>query len=390
MSERFLPLSVPYLSGNERTYVDDCLESGWLSGAGAYVGRFEEAVCQVAGARHAVACASGTAALHIALLLAGVGPGDAVVVPTVTFIATANAVRYCGADPVLIGCDDRLGMDPALLGQYLSDNCCSDGAIVDAASGRAVKAIMPVHVFGDPCDLEPILALGERYGLPVIEDATESLGSRYSAGTLAGRATGALGFAGAFSFNGNKIITTGGGGMFVTNDEALAARARYLCYQAKDDPLRYIHGAVGYNYALSNVSAAIGLGQMERLEAYIETKRANRQRYAMGLRDVPGLRFLEAPDGTEPNCWFYSVLVEPGEFGMDREELMAKLSEAQIQTRPLWLPIHLQPPYASCTVVGPERAVWYWERLLNLPCTADLTAGDVDRVIETIRSLHRS
>lgn len=388
---RFLPLSVPYLSGNERKYADDCLDTGWLSGAGAYVGRFEAAVCEFTGARYAVACASGTAALHVALLIAGVGAGDAVIVPTATFIASANAVRYCGADPVLMGCDEHLGLDPDLLEQYLASSWRADaGAVVDAASGRTVKAIMPVHVFGDPCDMERILALGEKYGVPVIEDATESLGSRYTTGALAGRATGPLGFAGAFSFNGNKIITTGGGGMLVTDDEAVADRARYLCYQAKDDALRYIHGAVGFNYAMSNVAAAIGLGQMERLPDYIETKRANRARYAVGLADVPGLGFIEAPEGTDPNCWFYSLLVEPAEFGIDREELMGRLSEMSIQTRPLWLPVHMQAPYSGCTVVGPERAVWYWERILNLPCSTDLTTDEVDRVVEAVRSMYRS
>jgi perosamine synthetase len=388
---RFLPLSVPVVTGNERAYVDDCLETGWLSGAGAYVGKFEAAVCELTGARYAVACSSGTAALHVALLIAGVGSDDAVIVPTATFIASANAVRYCGADPVLMGCDDRLGLDPVLLEAYLAANRDpATGAVIDAASGRPVKAIMPVHVFGDPCDMERILALGEEYSIPVIEDATESLGTRFTEGPLAGRATGPLGFAGALSFNGNKIITTGGGGMLVTDDEAVATRARYLCFQAKDDALRYVHGAVGFNYAMSNVAAAIGLGQIEQLAAKIDAKRANRARYAAGFAGAPGLRFLEAPTGTDPNCWFYTLLVEPEEFGMDREELMERLSKAGIQTRPLWLPVHMQMPYAGCTVVGPERAVWYWERILNLPCSSDLTTEDVDRVVDTVRSSYRS
>lgn len=388
---RFLPLSVPVVTGNERVYVDECLETGWLSGAGAYVGKFEAAVCELTGAKYAVACASGTAALHVTLLVAGVGAGDAVIVPTATFIASANAVRYCGADPVLMGCDDRLGLDPALLEEYLAANHDpATGTVIDAASGRTVKAIMPVHIFGDPCDMERILALGERYRIPVIEDATESLGTRFTEGALAGRATGPLGFAGTFSFNGNKIITTGAGGMIVTDDEAVADRARYLCYQAKDDALRYIHGAVGFNYAMSNVAAAIGLGQIEQLRQKIEAKRANRAHYAAGFAGAPGLRFMEAPAGTDPNCWFYTLLVEADEFGMDREELMRRLAEVGIQTRPLWMPVHLQAPYAGCTVVGPERAVWYWERILNLPCTSDLSADDVDRVVQAVRSLYRS
>jgi perosamine synthetase len=386
----FIPLSAPFVDGNEGVYVRDCLDSGWLSAAGEYVARFETAVASIAGARHAVACSSGTAALHVALVVAGVGPADAVVVPTVTFIASANAVRYCGAEPVLIGCDDRLGLDPDLLAEYL-ERSWDPGSrrVVDRPTGRIVKAVMPVHVFGDPCDMERLLAIADRYGLVVIEDATESLGSTYTTGPLAGRATGPLGFAGAFSFNGNKIITTGGGGMLVTDDEDVARRARYLCYQAKDDPVRYVHGAVGFNYTISNVACAIGLAQMEQLPSFISAKRANRARYAAGLDGVPGLTFIGPPDGTAPNCWFYSVLVEPAEYGMDREGLMTRMAEMGIQTRPLWLPIHMQAPYAGCTVVGPDRAVWYWERVLNLPCSSSLRADDVDRVVGAIRSLAR-
>jgi len=238
--------------------------------------------------------------------------------------------------------------------------------------------------------MERIVEVAERFGLPIIEDATESLGSRYTEGPLAGRATGTIGLMGAFSFNGNKIITTGGGGMLVTDDESLATRARYLFNQAKDDSLRYVHESVGFNYPLTNVAAAIGLGQIEQLPDYIATKRANRARYVDGLAGVSGLRVMEAPQGTDSNCWFYALLVEPDEFGMDREELMGRLSEARIQSRPLWLPIHMQTPYASCTVVAPEHAVWYWNRILNLPCSSNLTASDVDRVVETVRSLSRS
>ncbi len=386
----FLPLSVPNVGGNEGRYVEDCLSSGWLSAAGEYVGRFEAAVCELTGARHAVACASGTAALHVALLTAGVGPGDSVIVPTVTFIASANAVRYCGAEPVLIGCDDRLGLDPDALEDYLERAWdASSRRVVDTATGRLVKAMMPVHVFGDPCDMERLLAIARRHELAVVEDATESIGSTYTVGSLAGRATGTLGLSGALSFNGNKIITTGGGGMLVTDDDDVAWRARYLFHQAKDDPVRYVHGAVGFNYAMSNVTAAIGVAQMEQLQGFIETKRRNRARYSEGLAGVPGLTFVGPPGGTDPNCWFYSVLVEPAEFGMDRESLMTRLAEAGIQTRPLWLPIHMQPPYAGCTVVGPERAVWYWERVLNLPCSSSLRPDDVDRVVGAIRSLAR-
>jgi len=384
----YLPLSVPNIGGNEGRYALECLSTGWVSGAGEYVARFESAVRELTGTRHAVACSSGTAALHVALLALGVGPGDAVIVPTVTFIASANAVRYCGAEPVLVGCDRHLGLDPDLLEAYLQRIWSSSGdQLIDDETGLKVKAIMPVHVFGDPCALERLLEIAERFGLPIVEDATESLGSYYTEGALAGRFTGTIGRVGTLSFNANKIITTGGGGMLVTDDDVIAQQARYLFHQAKDDAKRYIHGAVGFNYALGNVAAAIGVGQMERLARYIETKRRNRARYAEGLAGIPGLTFMNPPEGTHPNGWFYSLIVEPAEFGMDREEMMTRLDSDGIQTRPLWLPIHMQRPYAGCRVVGPERAVWYWERILNLPCSSNLSTDDVDRVIGSIRLL---
>ncbi|HET6351102.1 MAG TPA: LegC family aminotransferase [Coriobacteriia bacterium] len=387
-AHEFLPLSVPVVRGNEWAYTEDCLNTGWLSGAGAYVTRFEDAVRALTGARFAVATTTGTAALHVALSIAGVGAGDAVIVPTATFIASANAVHYTGAQPILVGCDEHLGLDADALEAYL-DSIDTGGELVDDVTGLRVKAIMPVHIFGDPCDMVRVLEIAERFGLAVIEDATESLGSYYTQGPLAGRYTGTLGMAGAFSFNGNKLITTGGGGMIVTDDEEFAKRARYLVGQAKDDPVRYVHGTVGFNYALTNVSAAIGVAQMEQIESFIETKRRNRARYTEGLADVPGITVMQAPEGTFSNSWFFTLLVDADEFGMDREALMQALSEAKIQSRPLWLPVHMNAPYAGCRVVSPERAVWFWERILNVPCSSDLTEADVDRVVSTIRSLAR-
>ncbi len=383
---RSIPLSVPVLAGNEQEYVRQCIDSGWVSSAGAFITRFEDAVCELTGAAHAVACSSGTAALHVSLDMLGVRPGDAVIIPTVTFIATANAVRYCGAEPVLLGCDEYLNLDVAALEAYLGAHLDPATGVVADPAGRTVRAIVPVHVYGTPCDMAAIAKIGARFGVPVVEDATESLGSTYASGPLAGRHTGTIGTLGAFSFNGNKIITTGGGGMIVTDDDGLAERARYLTTQAKDDPLRYVHGAVGYNYRLTNVPAAIGVAQMEQLAGFIERKRENWTRYVEGLRDVRGLSFVDAPEWSAPNRWFYGLVVEPAGYGLDREQLMARLADAGVQSRPLWLPIHLQEPYRDCEVVGVERAVWYWERVLSLPCSSDLSPDDVDYVIETIRA----
>ncbi len=386
-----IPLSVPVIAGNEREYVLECLDSGWISAAGAYVTRLETDICEFTGAAHGVACTSGTAALHLALELAGVGAGDLVLVPTITFIASANAVRYCGAEPVLFDCDDHLNIDVRQLAEYL-EGCQTDdsGATIDPLTGRRVAAIMPVHVYGVPCDMEAIMELSERHGVPVVEDATESLGSVITAGRFAGRHAGTVGLLSALSFNGNKIMTTGGGGMILTGVGELAERARYLSTTAKDDSLRYVHGEVGYNYRLSNVLAAVGVAQLEQLPGFLEVKKRNWTRYREGLAGVPGLVLQDAPEGTDPNRWFYALEVDAEVFGMDREALMLRLIEAGIECRPLWLPIHMQPPYRECRVVGAERAVWYWERVLSLPCSSDLDVEDVDRVVAAIRALARS
>lgn len=390
-SRRAIPLSVPVLAGNEWAYVKDALDSGWVSASGKYVTQLEEAVRELTGAAYAVACTSGTAALHVALEMAGVGAGDAVLVPTITFIASANAVRYCGAEPILLDCDEYLNVDVEALDAYMA-RCWDDasGQLRDSATGRRIQALMPVHVYGNLCDMERIMEISDRYHLAVIEDATESLGSTYTSGRFSGRHAGTIGTTGALSFNGNKIITTGGGGMILTDDSALAERARYLTTQAKDDAVRFVHGAVGYNYRLSNVLAAIGVAQLEELPGFIKVKRDNWRRYREGLADIPGLTWGDAPPGTDSNRWFYSLVVEPTVFGMDRAELMQRLAQAGIETRPLWLPIHMQPPYSECQIVGAERAVWYWERVLSLPCSSDLSAEDVDYVTGTIRALSRS
>lgn len=391
MSERRIPLSVPVLAGHEWDYVKDCLDTAWVSSAGSYVTRFEDAVCELTGAAHAVAVVNGTAGLHMALLVAGVRPGDRVIVPTVTFIATANAVRHAGAEPVFVDCDDYLNIDVAAVQSYLEEACerGPDGALVERAGGRAVRAVIPVHVYGRPADVASLLPLAEEYGLAVIEDATEALGGRWMQGALAGRAVGSAGQAGVFSFNGNKIVTCGGGGMYVTSDAAAAARVRHLTTQAKTDPVRFVHDEAAWNYRLTNVAAAIGLAQMEQLAGFIAARRANRRLYAELLADVPGVSLVADPEGTEPNCWFFPALVEPAELGGDREGLMAALGEVGIETRPLWGLLHEQRPFRECTAWRIERAQWFWERVLNLPCSSDLTRADVERVVTAIRRARR-
>lgn len=387
---RFIPLSEPVLGGNEWKYVKECLDTGWVSTAGPFVDRFEGAMRERTGTPHAVACQSGSAALHVALLVLGVGPGDEVIVPTITFIASVNAVAYTGASPVFMDCDDFMDIDPAKVAGFLESECERTGrGVVDRATERVVKAIMPVHVFGNPCEMAPLLEVAKAWGLPIVEDAAESIGSTWTAGPLAGRHTGSLGTFGAFSFNGNKIVTSGGGGMLVSPDAALAEHARHLTTQAKADTVRYVHDEVGYNYRLTNVQAAIGLAQLELLDRYIDVKRANHAAYVDALQGVPGVSVLGVRDGTSPNYWFCSVLVEPHEAGADREAVMAALHQAGVQSRPVWELNHRQAPYRDARAWGIERAHWFWERVLNVPCSTNLTRDDVERVARVVRDVCR-
>ena len=386
---REIPLSVPVVTGNEREYVVECLDTAWLSTAGSYITRFEDAICELTRAKHAVACQSGTAAIHVTLQVAGVGYDDEVIVPALTFIATVNPVAYLGAHPVFVDCDEYMNMDATAVAAFLENGCerAADGRVINRATGRRVAAIVPVHVFGNPCDIEPLAALAQTWSLPLVEDAAESLGASWTEGKFAGRHTGTVGLAGCLSFNGNKIITTGGGGMVITDDDEFAGRVRHLTTQAKSDPVRFIHDEVGYNYRMTNVQAAIGVAQLETLAERIESKHHNRDLYAALLADVPGIAIVGSPVGTASNYWFYSALVEPQEFGIDREALMVGLSARGIQTRPVWQLNHLQKPYRHEHACDTPKAQWFWERVLNLPCTHTLSADDIEFVCDAIREL---
>jgi len=281
-----IPLCVPEMRDNEWTYVKECLDTNWVSSVGRFVDRFEDLMADYTGAKHAVATASRTAALHIALLVAGVAPEDEVLVSSLTFIAPANAIRYVGAWPVFVDSEPEYWqMDPERVVDFLDNGCVwRDGALYNKATERRVTAILPVHIVGHPCDMESILEVARKYGLKVVEDATESLGATYD-----GEMAGQIGDIGCFSFNGNKLITTGGGGMIVTDNEEWARRAKYLTTQAKDDPVEYIHSEIGYNYRLTNIQAALGCAQMEHLDSYVETKQRTAVAYAEAIDGFSGM-----------------------------------------------------------------------------------------------------
>lgn len=370
-----IPLAVPHLGGNESRYVRDCLDQGVVSSVGGYVGRFEREFADAVGAAHAVACASGTAALHLALRLAGAGPGALVATSTLTFVASANAIAYTGADVLLVD------SEPAtwnLDGERLHDE-----VVRRAERGRRVPDVVePVHLLGHPADLEPLLALRDRFGVRVVEDAAEALGARWADGPLDGCGAGTVGDLGCYSFNGNKVMTTGGGGMLVTADARLADRARHLSTQARLPGPGYRHDAVGYNYRLTNLAAALGVAQLEQLPDFLARKAAIARRYARGLVDLPVALPPEAPWAV-PSWWLYTVLIDPAR--ATPAAVAADLAAAGVQSRPLWVPLHRQRPYRGAERIGGAIADRIARRGLSLPCSVQLEATQQERVIAALR-----
>lgn len=381
-----IPLSVPNFEGNEEKYVLDAVGQGWVSTGGAYVDRLEEKIAQYANVPKSVACQSGTAALHMSLIECGVGYGDAVIVPTLTFIAAVNPVKYVGAYPIFMDCDDSLCMDPDKLEAFCSQECLfEDGRLVHESTGRQVKAIVVVHVFGNLADMESIMQVAEKFGLKVIEDATEAIGTVCEYGRYKGKMAGSIGELGAYSFNGNKIITTGGGGMIIGNNEKTMEHLKYMSTQSKDDSHFYIHNEVGFNYRMTNVQAAIGVAQMEELEEFIKRKNNNYMYYKELLDGDERFHLMEFRQGTRPNKWFYSLEIK--EIKRDVRDIILELQDAGIQTRPIWGLIHEQKPYLLDCAYDMERAVYYSKRIINLPCSTNLTEGDIEKVVETLKGI---
>jgi perosamine synthetase len=383
-TDEIVPLIEPEIRGNEWKYVKECLDTNWVSSVGSYVDRFEKNIAEQAGAQFAIATVNGTAALHIALILADVQADDEVLVSSLTFIAPANAVRYVGAWPVFIDAEPIYWqMSPERVIEFLDHGCRWDGkALWNLQTGRRVKAILPVHILGHPVDLDPILEVAAKYSLPVVEDATEGLGARYR-----GKNVGGVGHVGCFSFNGNKIITTGGGGMIVTNNAEWAERARYLTTQAKDDPIEYVHNDIGYNYRLTNVLAAIGCAQVEQLDSYVKAKRRIAKRYQESLSSLPGTQIPGEADWAFSTYWMYTILVDQEKSGLDSRKLLAELAARRIQTRPLWQPLHRSAAHDSSGSPPCPTSDALYRHAISLPCSVGLTEPVQDYVIETIINL---
>jgi len=377
----FIPLSVPQLRGNEWKYVKECLDTNWVSSAGPFVNRFEETLARYVGAAHAIATSSGTAALHIALLAAGVRPDDEVLVPALTFIAPANAVRYAGAYPVLVDVEPTYWqMNAELVADFLRRECRrTDGQTFNRTSGRRVSALLPVHILGHPVDMEPIIQLAREFGLAIIEDATESLGAEYKSTKV-----GCLGDIACFSFNGNKIITTGGGGMIVTDNPEWAEKARYLSTQAKDDPIEYVHKEIGYNYRMTNIQAALGCAQMEQIDDFIRAKRSIAETYARGFEKLNGVEVMREAPWAASIFWMFTVLVREAEYGEDSRGLMRRLRKERIQSRPLWQPLHRSPAHQKAQSLLTGCADIINQRALSLPCSVGVSQADLNNVIEIV------
>jgi perosamine synthetase len=382
-----IPLCVPHIAGNEAKYIQDCIDTGWVSSVGSYVDRFEQMIAERMGVKYAVATVNGTAALHVALTAGGVEPDDEVLVSTLTFIASANAIRYANAWPVFIDAEPRhWQMDPNLVQDFLANRCeWKDGSLRNRLTGRRVRAIEPVHILGHAVDMTPILELACKYELLVVEDAAEALGTRYK-----NQLAGGLGSLGCTSFNGNKLITTGGGGMVVTNDQVLAQKVRYLTTQAKDDPVEYIHGTVGYNYRLPNLLAAFGCAQAERLDDYIQAKRTAAAQYHQELSSIPGVIPFEASPDVFCTWWLYTVAIDPGTFGLTSRELRAELHRSGIQTRPLWQAMHASPAHQPAQSVLTGVADNLVANCLSLPCSVGITREQISRVCHTIHQLQQT
>lgn len=364
-----IPLHEPIFAGNEWAYVKECLDTGWVSSVGKYVDEFERKLAEFTGVKRAVAVVNGTAALHVCLLLAGVQPGDEVLMPTLTFIATANAVAYCHAMPHFVDSEEvSLGVDAHKLDAYLGEiSEQRNGESFNKHTGRRIRALVPMHVFGHPVDLDAMVDVCQKYNIVLIEDAAESLGSSYK-----GVHTGNTGLVSALSFNGNKVVTTGGGGAILTNDEELGRRAKHLTTTAKV-PHRwaFVHDETGFNYRLPNINAALGCAQVEQLPGFLEAKRQLAQRYAQAFAGVEGLRFLTEPSYGHSNYWLNAVLLDE-EHAAQRDTLLTATNDAGLMTRPAWTLMHKLPMYAQCAAMDLSVAESIERRLVNIPSSANL------------------
>jgi len=374
--QEFIPLCIPHMGGNEREYLNHCIDTNFVSSVGPFVERFEKEFAEYVGVDRAVACVNGTSALHIALILAGVGPGDEVLVPSFSFIATVNPVRYLGALPVFVDAEaESWNMDPMLVVRELEDRKNNNRPMP--------KAVVVAHLLGHPANIASIAATCAEYDIPLVEDAAESLGATWRDGTH----PGTVGDFGIYSFNGNKVMTTGGGGMLVCKSPGDAQRAKHLTTQARLPGVEYDHDAVGFNYRLTNLAAALGVAQLEQLPWFVEKKQEIAAAYTAAFKDIPGVTTPPDRPWALSSFWLYSVLIDPAKAGTNRRAMLEALGDVRIQTRPLWKPIHRMTMYEDCQYIGGSVADDLFARGLSLPCSVGLTKTQQQRVIEAFRRI---
>lgn len=367
-------LSSPHMGGTEQTYVNEAFATNWIAPLGPHVNGFEQDLATYTGSKHAAALSSGTAALHLALIMLGVETGDEVICQTMTFSASANPILYLKAIPVFVGSErDTWNMCPVMLRVAIEDRL---------RLGKKPKAIIPVHLYGMPAKMEEIMAVANEFDIPVIEDAAEALGS-----SIKGKAMGTFGLMGVLSFNGNKIITTSGGGALISDVERLITKSRFLATQARDDAPHYQHSELGYNYRMSNVCAAIGRGQMDVLPSRIDSRRANFDFYKNALAAYKGFSFLEEPEGFISNRWLSTVLIDEELLGVNRQQIASALADVNIESRPLWKPMHLQPIFEKYPFYGAGVAAKLFDKGLCLPSGSNLTKVELNRVVAAITNL---
>ena len=379
-----IPLSIPNINGNEWQYVKDCLDTGWISSAGAYVNKFEEAIQNYTGVKYAIACMNGTAGLQVSLNLVGVSSDEIVIAPNLTFVASLNAISYSGAEIALIDvCEDSWQMDIDLLQNWLANNTSTkvvNGKTVtsDKISGKKIGAIMPVYVLGGFVDVDKLVEISSTYGIPLIEDSTEALGSFKN-----GKHAGTFGLTGVLSFNGNKIISTGGGGMILTNDKDIANRAKHITTTAKTDPLNYFHDEVGYNYRLVNVLAAIGVAQMENFESILKRKKEIDVLYRSELRGVGDIKFQENDPNSDPNCWLFTFRTKK------MRALLDHLNSHAIQSRPFWTPMNRLPMYSNLKYINNSDVTGkIFSECISIPSSSNLTEIQQEEVINKIKRFY--
>ncbi len=384
--DKFIPLSIPNFEGNERKYVDDAIDQGWVSTGGAYILRLEHEMADFLNVPNVAACQSGTSALHLSLVEAGVQPGDVVLVPPLTFIAAVNPVKYQFATPVFIDCDDSFCMDPVKLKSFCKEECKWNGQVLKYKEAL-VKAIVVVHVFGNMVDMEAIMDIAEKYNLQVIEDATEALGTKYTEGKYKDKYAGTIGDFGCYSFNGNKIITTGGGGAVTANKPEVVDHIRFLSTQAKTDPHYYIHDEVGYNYRMTNLQAALGVAQMEKLPEFIRRKRRNYELYKELFDGFKYGKLMPYRTGTESNKWFYSICIDRNHITATMREIIVACRDKGFETRAIWGLINEQKPYEEEVTYKLEKAPYYASRILNIPSSTQITEEEIRYVADEVKQL---